>query len=200
MISKELKNNSCKIVILGNSGVGKSSILYRWITGEYKKSLNTTIGANHQRKRILINNEEIDLYLWDTAGQEKFQSLTPLYIRTASLAFITLSINDISSFENCEYWLSMLKESCDIIPPIFLIINKIDLINEYVYTIDQILKNYQSLFKEIYFVSAFSGEKINELFFNASKEAYFFQKNFLGLNKNPNNLNENNIKKNKNCC
>jgi len=180
MLAFEGKVFSCKLVILGNSGVGKTSILHRWATGHWDGSLNTTIGARHQRKRIRIQNNDVDLFLWDTAGQEQYQALTPYYIRSASIALVVTSVTDQVSFSSIDYWLTMLRESCEIYPPVVLVVNKMDLLNEQELSREQILRNYGSLFRNVFFVSAQSGDQVDELFRYSSEEAFAFTRQYLG--------------------
>ena len=195
----EEKSAPLKIVLLGNSGVGKTSLVTKYISGELNPSVRPTIGANHMKKTIIIENQKIDMFLWDTAGQEQFRALTPIYVRSAAAAIITTSIIDIESFLNIEHWVELLTNSCDILPPKILAINKIDLITESVISSEEINYKFNNFFDAIFYVSAKSGEGIEELFFEAGRLG------FLILQKTEkNNLNKNEIKKkeinNKNCC
>ncbi|KAH0795341.1 small GTP-binding protein [Histomonas meleagridis] len=169
-------NCICKLVFLGNSGVGKTSLAFRWSSGTFSDLIKPTIGANHQRKTIDIGGSKIDLYVWDTSGQEQFQSLTPLYVRSASVALIVASINDMNSFDSIQVWLDLLANSCDNIPPAILAINKIDQEDLSVITKDQIEERFVNKFNSIFYVSAATGENVNNLFTQAAKVAYSFVK------------------------
>jgi small GTP-binding protein len=168
------KKVSCKVVLLGNSGVGKTSLVIRWTTGIYEKEIRPTIGANHQRKIVKLGDEDVDLYLWDTAGQEQFQSLTPLYARAAACALIVASISDPDSFTALETWRELLNNSCDHIPPILLIVNKIDLTDQAHMSNEDIQEKYADKFSGVFFVSARTGEGVDPAFMQAAQVGYKF--------------------------
>ena len=170
------RNSSCKVVILGNSGVGKTSLINRWTTGVWNKSVKPTIGANHQRKTVDLVEKQVDVFVWDTAGQEQFQSLTPLYARSAACAIITTAINDRQSFESIQTWIELLKNACEKIPPLLLAVNKNDLLSSAVFTNDEIEQRYGKLFAATFYVSAQTGESVDGLFsMSASKGDEFNQ-------------------------
>lgn len=167
---------NCKIVLLGNSGVGKTSLAIYWATGEVSLKTNPTIGANHQLKTLNINGEDINIYLWDTSGQEQFQSLTPLYAQSSAAAILTASIVDEDSFENLNTWINLLNNSCDKIPPIVLVVNKCDLDEKtWKYEKEYIYEKYGERFNnKIFFVSAVTGEGVENAFLEAAIAAVEF--------------------------
>ena len=158
-----------KVVILGNSGVGKTSIVNRWITGIHNKAISPTVGANHQKKTIEIDKKNVDIFIWDTAGQEQFQALTPLYARSASCAIVCASIVDLESFNALGTWKKLVEDSCDITPPMILCVNKTDLANDQTMSNEEIEEKYGKQFNTLFFVSAYSGEGIDELFAQSGK-------------------------------
>jgi small GTP-binding protein len=166
---------SCKIVLLGNSGVGKTTLVMRWTNGVFEKDIRPTIGANHQRKVVKIGADDIDLYLWDTAGQEQFQALTPLYARAAAAAVIVASITDESSFTALDAWRDMISNSCDNVPPMVLLVNKIDLIAQADMSNEDIETNFGPKFSGVFFVSAQSGEGVDDALMHAATIGYKFQ-------------------------
>jgi small GTP-binding protein len=163
-----------KAVLLGDSGVGKTSIVTRWTTGVYRKIAHSTIGANHHRKRVVVDDREIDLFVWDTAGQEQFQSLTPLYARSACVAILTASVIDRASFNNFERWVDILSSATDELPPVVLAVNKMDLRDEGQISSEEIASEYGRKCAEIFFVSASTGEGIDNLFAFAAQVGYRF--------------------------
>lgn len=115
-----------KIVLAGQSGVGKSSLLVRLIKGE-SPNASPTIGAALMRKRVERDNNYIDIDIWDTAGQERYRSLSTYYFRGCHYCFLVFDINDLSSFEAIRSW----KQQCELAagkvsPVYFLIGNKSD--------------------------------------------------------------------------
>ena len=167
---------SCKIVMIGNSGVGKTSLVNSWVNGQYSNKTSPTIGANHLRKIVRVDDEALDVCVWDTAGQEQYHSLTPLYTRAAAAAIAVASINDPESFAKLNMWLDLVKESCDEVPPTILAVSKIDLSNEKSPSEEEIESKYGEAFKGIFFTSALSGENVNALFLFAAKEGISFMK------------------------
>jgi small GTP-binding protein len=179
----ELRRPNCKIVLLGNSGVGKTSIVMRWASGTYQVDVHSTVGANHQRKTISLGDSDLDIYVWDTAGQEQFQALTPLYARSAAAAIIVASTDDIASFTAIEDWIELIDSSCENRPPIVLAVNKTDLTHS-VLAQEEIDTQYQPKFSSIFYVSAKTGEFIDGLFLSAGQLGYEFMKASAGRRSN----------------
>jgi small GTP-binding protein len=166
--------DSFKAVILGDSGVGKTSIVTRWMTGVFSCRDSPTIGANHQTKSVMLDGHEVEMFLWDTAGQEQFRSLTPLYVRSSSVAILTASITDRISFENLNVWIQTLLSSTDSTPPIILAVNKIDLTDAMELTQEEIDDKYRDRFAGLFFVSALQDVEIDNLFMAAAQAGYKF--------------------------
>jgi len=168
---------SLKIVLLGNSGVGKTSLVNRWINGSHNKTITPTVGANHQKKTLVIDGQQLDLFIWDTAGQEQFLALAPLYTRSASVAIMTASIVDEDSFSNLNTWKKLLEESCESFPPVILAVNKIDLSTDSMPTRDEIEESNIDSYSSVFFVSAQTGEGVDELFIQAGRLGLSFHNN-----------------------
>ena len=98
------KKNFLKIVILGDSGVGKTSILQQYLNGKVSGNSKPTIGADFSKKEILIDNTVLTLQIWDTAGQEKFQSLGYAFYRGADCCALVYDITNQQSFEALSRW------------------------------------------------------------------------------------------------
>jgi small GTP-binding protein len=164
-----------KVVVLGNSGCGKTAIITRWTTGTFSANSKPTIGSNHERKRVTLDGKgPVDLYVWDTAGQEQFQSLIPLYARSSCLAIIVAAINDAGSFDAIPTWIDAVASSCETPPPILLAVNKMDRAEEAARTVDSVHTEFDSKFVGVFFVSALTGEGIGQLFNCAAIEASNF--------------------------
>jgi small GTP-binding protein len=165
---------SFKAVLLGDSGVGKTSLVTRWTTGAYAQVANPTIGANHQRRLLTVDAQEVDLLLWDTAGQEQFQALTPLYAHSASCALIVVAINDRDSFSGIPTWTGLLAASCARVPPTVLLVNKMDCASRASYSTEEIKDRHGPAFQAVFFVSAVTGEGVDAAFLHAGELAYGF--------------------------
>ena len=166
---------SFKIIIIGNSGVGKTSILERFILDKFDESLLSTIGINFSEKVILLENgKKIKLKLYDTAGQEKFNSISRSYFRNADGVLFVYAVNDLNSFQNIKNWIELFMENHNGKKniPLYLIENKNDLdrkVEEYL--IDEFLNEYKFEFKSTS-AKLNDGNTINELFQELSELLY----------------------------
>ncbi|KAH3660349.1 hypothetical protein OGAPHI_006935 [Ogataea philodendri] len=100
-----------KLVLLGESSVGKSSILQRVQNGTFDDTKSSTIGAAFVSKKVSKDegSKLVNLQIWDTAGQERFHNLTPLYYRNSNMAFIVFDMTSIDTFKKAEYWINELE-------------------------------------------------------------------------------------------
>lgn len=98
-----------KIVIVGNSGVGKTNILYRFCNNEFKANYVSTIGVDFKNKIIDVKGVKIKLQIWDTAGQERFKNVNQMYFRGAMGVILAYSITDSKSFSALEGWIKQIN-------------------------------------------------------------------------------------------
>ena len=98
-----------KIVIIGDSAVGKSNLLSRYARNEFNMHSKATIGVEFQTQVMEIDNKEVKAQIWDTAGQERFRAVTSAYYRGAVGALIVYDISRRSTFESIARWLDELK-------------------------------------------------------------------------------------------
>ena len=104
----------CKVVLLGKSGVGKTSIINRYISNSFKDSVMSTPGANFTVKKVEFpeEKEKIKFEIWDTAGQEKYKSLAKVFYNNASSCILVYDITSKPSFEDIKnYWVEELKKN-----------------------------------------------------------------------------------------
>lgn len=98
------KKNFLKIVILGDSGVGKTTLLQQYVSGKSNAHSKPTIGADFSKKELMIDNTIVTLQIWDTAGQEKFQSLGYAFYRGADCCALVYDITSQKSFDDLGRW------------------------------------------------------------------------------------------------
>lgn len=154
-----------KLVLLGSSTVGKTSILNRFMRDSYSEQTVATVGTSIKSKTITVNNFKVKLQIWDTGGHERFRSLTPMYFHDADACIIVYDITSKQSFDEVKYWLKDLDEKGPQEVLIALAGNKCDLESlRNVLTVDGkgfAEKNNIPIFME---TSAQSGVNITELF------------------------------------
>jgi Ras-related protein Rab-6A len=154
-----------KLIFLGDQNVGKSCILNRFMNDTFTEEYQATIGLDFQSKNVQIDNQDIHLLLYDTAGQEKFRSLIPMYTRDSNIILLVYEINNKDSFIHLPDWLNDLSNvnKEDVI--FALVGNKIDLEEKRQVSTEE-GKNYADqngfIFHE---VSAKTGEGFSELFY-----------------------------------
>ena len=156
-----------KIVVLGNTNVGKTCLVHRFANDMFLDSSQPTIGANFVTKRLEMDNCFYKFEVWDTAGQEKYRSLTPMYYKGAAAALIVYDVSSPNSLEGARDWI---KELHDHAPPtvvIGLVGNKLDLSRAVSReSAAQLAQRFSLLHTE---VSAKTGENIQETFLNLAK-------------------------------
>ncbi|KAI8989307.1 small GTPase rab11-3 [Pilobolus umbonatus] len=152
LISEEAYDYLFKIVIIGDSGVGKSNLLLRYTADEFMEDSRSTIGVEFATKSLKIDNSFIKAQIWDTSGQERYKAITSAFYRGAVGALLVYDITRRSSFEHVTQWLNELREHTDDYIPLVLIGNKVDLgdVSRAVSTEDarQFAENYNMLFFE----------------------------------------------------
>lgn len=116
-----------KTCLIGDSSVGKTSILLRIIDGCFKENNPSTIGADYKNEVRQIEGENVSVELWDTSGQDKYRSVAKNFFRGSDGIFIVFSLADDNSLKGLEYWIEQVKEVLDPSVPKILLGNKCDL-------------------------------------------------------------------------
>lgn len=119
-----------KAVLLGDAGVGKTSLINSVITSSFNSAEKATLSASYQTYKQVSEDTTYDIQFWDTAGQERFQSLAVMYYRDAPVILITFALNARDSFEKLPQWVNQVKENTTIDPIIIFVGNKVDLVDE----------------------------------------------------------------------
>jgi Ras-related protein Rab-35 len=102
-----------KLLIIGDSGVGKSSLLLRFSDNTFTPSYITTIGVDFKIRTININGIRIKLQIWDTAGQERFRTITSTYYRGTHGVIVVYDVTNAETFSNVKRWLQEIEANCD---------------------------------------------------------------------------------------
>lgn len=116
-----------KVVILGESGVGKSSIVCQLSRNLFNCHGEPTIGASHTSESFQTENGPFTLHVWDTAGQERFRAIIPMYSRGCSAVIVVYAIDSTESFNGINAWVTNIKESGEKNCRVYLVANKMDL-------------------------------------------------------------------------
>jgi len=116
-----------KVVVIGDSGVGKSNLLSRFTRNEFNLESKSTIGVEFATRSVTIDGKTIKAQIWDTAGQERYRAITSAYYRGAVGALVVYDITKDTSFKNVEKWLAELKENATADITMMLVANKTDL-------------------------------------------------------------------------
>ena len=99
-----------KVVLLGDTGVGKSSLVLRFITNEFKPYVESTIGASFMSKLLMDpDGSAVKFQIWDTAGQEKYHSLAPMYYKGAAAAIVVYDITKRKTYDTLKDWIAELR-------------------------------------------------------------------------------------------
>ncbi|XP_055339144.1 ras-related protein Rab-35-like [Paramacrobiotus metropolitanus] len=114
-----------KLLIIGDSGVGKSSLLLRFSDNTFTGSYITTIGVDFKIRTLEINGERVKLQIWDTAGQERFRTITSTYYRGTHGVIVVYDVTNGESFGNIKRWLEEIENNCENVSSI-LVGNKDD--------------------------------------------------------------------------
>jgi small GTP-binding protein len=209
-MSDETEENNFKIVLIGESGVGKTSIISQFVDQIFEDDLQTSTGGSFSSKTLTFNNgKTIKLEIWDTAGQERYRALTKIFYKNALAAVLVYDITRKQSFEELKnYWIKQIKESAPENIILAIAANKSDLLDREQVNEDEarnFAKENNALFYE---TSAKNSIGVNELFIGIGKKFYGLDpdlklkddnnENERSDNKEQNKMNENNnIKLNK---
>ena len=164
--------NRQKIIFIGDVSVGKTSIINVLMGQKFNNEYEASIGVDFFSKTIKYKGKTIKLQIWDSAGQEKFRSLIPNYIRGSSLVFIVYDITNRKSFENLQSWIDFVNniENSNIV----ILANKIDLENQRQVQTEEGKKFCTEKNYDFFEVSAKEDNNLNNMLFNSVAGLPFF--------------------------
>ena len=168
------KSDECDLIIksllIGDSNVGKTTIIGKFLDKNFSEKTLNTVGLDLKYANLNINNKKIKLQLWDTAGQEKFRSMTTSYYRGVNVIIIVFDVTSQISFEHVKDWMNNIKQFAKIGVMKVIVGNKIDLKDERIVTYVE-GKNFAQSYNVKYFeTSAITREGIVELFENICQD------------------------------
>ena len=161
-----------KIVLIGDTSVGKTNILTKYLSDEFDPESKATVGVEFGTKNFKIENNIVKVQIWDTAGQERYRSITNAYYKGAKGSLLIYDITNKKSFENLEKWISDIKTNGDDNISIILVGNKSDLENKRVISMEE-GKNKAKLYKFAFMeTSALNGNNIEKAFNELIMDVY----------------------------
>ena len=162
-----------KILLLGDSTVGKTCFLLRYVDDSFLDLHMATIGLDYRLKTLILEEQKIvKVQLWDTAGQDKFRAITRNYYKGASGIILIFDVTNIKSYENIKKWINEIKEEISEKVAIVLIGNKIDNVQERKISREQGDKLASEIGVKFFETSAKTGEGINESVFFLVKKIF----------------------------
>merc|ERR1712137_59440 len=169
-----------KVVLLGQHDVGKTCLVDRYLHGKFKYNVTATVGAAFGAKKVDVNGTSITLGIWDTAGAERYESMSRIYYRSARAAIVCHDLTNASSWEKVQFWIDELvanEENCDI----HIVGTKADRLEEEGVqrampeaTIDDFAQQHNA---DVFETSAKTGQNINDLFYKIARDFLKKKKN-----------------------
>ena len=166
------ENFKFKLVIIGDSGVGKTNLVKRFISNSFDKESKATIGVEFKSKSYLINGKICKIEIWDTAGQERYKSITAAYYKGAKGALIVYDVTNKFSFMNIDKWYNEIKEKANKDINVLLIGNKTDVVDSIEVTSEMGINKATSLELPVMETSALDANNVKEAFYKLLEEMF----------------------------
>ncbi|XP_031625973.1 ras-related protein Rab-35 [Contarinia nasturtii] len=161
-----------KLLIIGDSGVGKSSLLLRFADNTFSNSYITTIGVDFKIRTVDIEGKRVKLQIWDTAGQERFRTITSTYYRGTHGVIIVYDVTNGESFANVKRWLQEIEHNCDVVNKV-LVGNKNDDPNQKVVITEDAQRFAKQMDIQLFETSAKDNLNVEEMFLAITKKVLY---------------------------
>jgi len=158
-----------KLLMIGDSGVGKTCLLLRYANDSFSPTFITTIGIDFKIKNIEIDDKRVKLQIWDTAGQERFRTITTSYFRGAQGIVLVYDVTDRRSFESIRNWISQIQQHADVHVNKILVGNKCDMLDEKVVSTEEGAKLASEFGMEFWETSAKNDVNVEQSFHSIAK-------------------------------
>lgn len=152
-----------KICLLGDAGVGKTSLVYRFIQNRFSTDFKSTLGVNLLKRKVELENNTVSVQIWDLGGQDAYKKLRKLYLEGSQGALVVFDKTDDRSFDNLDDWVNSFRETLPEVPMV-LIGNKIDLEDQIKIKEESAQKYAQERGMDYLSTSAKTGEKVEDAF------------------------------------
>ncbi|KAL0479752.1 Ras-related protein Rab [Acrasis kona] len=161
---------SIKLLVIGDSGVGKSCLLLRYIDDTFTSQFTSTIGIDFKVRTLEVDDKKIKCQIWDTAGQDRFRTITNVYYRDAQGILIVYDVTDSKSFEGLRYWIKNIEENAPDNVQKVLVGNKADLLDRRCVTKEEGSQFAEEHKLEFYEASAKDNFGVSEAFLDLIKQ------------------------------
>uniref|UniRef100_A0A6M2DM91 Ras-related protein Rab-35 n=1 Tax=Xenopsylla cheopis TaxID=163159 RepID=A0A6M2DM91_XENCH len=158
-----------KLLIIGDSGVGKSSLLLRFADNTFSGSYITTIGVDFKIRTVEIDGQRVKLQIWDTAGQERFRTITSTYYRGTHGVIVVYDVTSGESFANVKRWLVEIDQNCEVVNRV-LVGNKNDAPERKVVVTEDAQRFADQMGIQLFETSAKDNINVEEMFMNVTKQ------------------------------
>jgi small GTP-binding protein len=175
--SQEKEDYKLKVVIIGDSGVGKTNLIKRFVSDTFSENSKATVGVEFLSKTYKINDHIFKIELWDTAGQERYKSITSVYYKGSKGALLVYDITSQVTFDNIGKWITEIRDKTSKDITLMMVGNKMDLSQYREVSNEQALNKAKTLGIPIMETSALDSTNVKEAFYDLLKEMYKDMKN-----------------------